>query len=474
MKNVVLASLLAMAGAASVVQPSFGQTPVNLGQATAPAATSSATASGGNPCAAPAAGGPAPVSLGTGAAAGGQVTMQPDEYAAYNNAITQTAPAAKATALEAYIKAYPKSSVLSDSLQQLMFAYSQVPDTAKTIDAADRLLAVDACNFYAYVFEVQLRRGNADAATDPTAKQAAYDSAADFAKKGLAIGKEAAMAQADFDKLKAQGYPIFYSAIGTDSLQQKGAPGAIKGFMQELQSVPVAATTQPGLQLQDTYYLGQAYYGSTPPDYLNCAYYAGRAMNYAPEPYKTQFKQLASYCYRKYHGADDGFDAMVAVAAANLTPPASFAGTVKPAPKPSDIVANLIATTPDLATLALSDKEYVLQNGLPADADKVFDTIKGKSVEIPDALVLVAAPDGTSLQVAVSDDAVQGKTADFTFNFTTPLTKIPAVGDKVTLDGTYASYTQTPLMITMSDASVVVPKPVKKPTTPVHHTTTHH
>ena len=32
-----------------------------------------------------------------------------------------------------------------------------------------------------------------------------------------------------------------------------------------------------------------------------------------------------------------------------------------------------------------------------------------------------------------------------------PLKTVPNVGDKVTLDGTYASYTQSPLMITMSD-----------------------
>ena len=74
------------------------------------------------------------------------------------------------------------------------------------------------------------------------------------------------------------------------------------------------------------------------------------------------------------------------------------------------------------------------------------------------------------VQVAVSDDAVQSKTADFTFNMKEPLKTVPNVGDKVTLDGTYASYTQSPLMITMSDGSVVVPK---KPT-PVHHAPVHH
>jgi hypothetical protein len=53
-----------------------------------------------------------------------------------------------------------------------------------------------------------------------------------------------------------------------------------------------------------------------------------------------------------------------------------------------------------------------------------------------------------------------------------PLKTVPNVGDKITLDGTYASYTQSPLMITMSDASQVVKKAPAK--APVHHTTAHH
>jgi len=437
MKKVVLASLLAVAGAASVTQPAFSQAAVNLG-------TSAAQQNGG------------------------QIQMSADEYASYNNAVTQTTPAGKAAAFEAYLTAYPKSVVKADALQQLMFAYSGTNDPVKTLDAADRLLVADPTNFRAFVFEVSLRGSAASALTDPAAKQAGLDAAAGYAVKGLAAPKPKDMSDADWTTLKGQGYPLFYSAIGTDALNKKDTAGAIKAFQSELASVPVAQTTTPGLQLQDTFYLAQAYYTSTPPDYSNCAYYASRAMNFAPEPYKTSFKSLATYCYRKFHGADDGFDAVTAVSIANLTPPATF--SIKPAPKPEDIVSNLIATTPDLATLALSDKEYVLQNGKPADADKVFDTIKGKSVEIPDALIIAATAD--QLQVAVSDDAVQGKVADFTFNFATPLKTVPDVGGKITLDGTYASYTQTPLMITMSDASVVEKKkPAAK--APVHHHTAH-
>jgi hypothetical protein len=89
--------------------------------------------------------------------------------------------------------------------------------------------------------------------------------------------------------------------------------------------------------------------------------------------------------------------------------------------------------------------------------------------------------------------AVQSKTADFTFNLAPPddpgkkLTPLQqkaadkeaatiaaaiAPGQTVTLDGTYDSFTPNPIMITMSNASVVLPKatPAKAaPKTTVHH-----
>jgi len=63
---------------------------------------------------------------------------------------------------------------------------------------------------------------------------------------------------------------------------------------------------------------------------------------------------------------------------------------------------------------------------------------------------------------------VQSKTADFTFQLTAPLKTPPAVGAKVTVSGTYASYTPSPILITMSDGAVVEPKKA-----PVHHPVHH-
>ena len=168
---------------------------------------------------------------------------------------------------------------------------------------------------------------------------------------------------------------------------------------------------------------------------------------------------LASYCYKKYHGKADGYDAVVTAAKANLNPPAGF--SITPAPTDADIVTQTIASTPDLSTLAISDKEYILTYGTPDQADKVFATVKGKEDKLADATVISATPD--TLTVAYSDDAVQAKTADFTFKMKTPLKTLPAVGSKVTLTGVWDSYTQKPLNIIMIDGEEYHAPVAKKP-----------
>lgn len=377
-------------------------------------------------------------SSGASAQSGGGIQMSPAEYKAYNDAISQTTPQAKAAALESYLTAYPNSAVKASTLQMLMQTYSSF-DPAKTLSTADRLLQVQPDNLVALTFETFFHRQDADKATDPAAKQAALDAAAGFAQKGLAATKPKDMSDADFEKMKAGVTPGLYGAIAEDAALKKDTKTAIANYTAELKAAPPASTTTPGVILQDTYQLGLAYYQSTPPDYLNCTWFTSRAAAFAPEPYKTEFLKVATYCYKRYHGNSDGYDAITTAVQSSLFPPANLSTTIKPAPSPADIVAQVIATTPDLATLAVSDKEFILQNGKPADAAKVWDTIKGKSVQLPDVTV-VAATD-SSIQASVSDDAVASKTADFTFNMKEPLKTVPAPGTKITLSGTYASYT---------------------------------
>jgi hypothetical protein len=252
-----------------------------------------------------------------------------------------------------------------------------------------------------------------------------------------------------------QGLMSAYSEIGNAALDRKNASSAIEAFKKELTVAPSVSTTTSGQVLTDTYRLAVAYFQSKPPDLANCTFYATRFVDYAKEPEKLNAARFAEYCYKKYHGAAEGYERVVAAAQANLNPPASF--VIERAPEPR-IGGGPIATTPDIATLSIRDKEFIIQNGQPNDAAKVWQTMKGKSIQIPDALVIDVSTG--FIKVAVSDEAVRSKTADFLVYLKS--NTAPLVGSKVTLAATCDSFTQNPMLIIMREGVILSP-PATRP-----------
>jgi len=386
-----------------------------------------------------------------------QITIKdPAEYNAYTNAIGQSTPAAKAAAIESFLQQYPNSVVKQQMLEQLVSAYQATGDTAKTYDAAKRLLQVDPNNLRAMTFVVYVDKAQANG------DQAKLDEAATLARKGLNATKPAAMSQADFDKLKSVAEPIFYSAIAADDLAKKDYKAEITDITAELKALPPATTTQQPT-LADTYYLGNAYVQENPKDLVNGIWFLARAAQYLPEPYKDQAEKAAEYWYNKYHGSMDGFEPIKQLAHDNVFPPDSYKPTpAPPPPSPQQLAHNAVTSTTDLKTLALTDKEFILANGSPEDAQKVWAVLNGVTAEVP-GTVVSATPD--SVQLAVSDDAKQSQKADFTINMKKPLKEVPAVGTNVTYIATFDSYTQNPPMIILKDGEV------KGAKAPVRHTT---
>jgi hypothetical protein len=380
----------------------------------------------------------------------GQITIKdPAEYNAYTNAVGQSTPAAKAAAIETFLTTYPNSVVKNDLLEVLMASYQQAGDMTKTLSTADRLLAVDPGNLRALAISVYIEKSQAATKTTPADAQPILDKAAAQAQTGLAATKPAAMSEADYQKLKAATAPIFNSAIAQDDENKKDFAGAIAAFTNELKSYPDPAQTQSGPGLNDTYLLGQAYAQQTPPDLKNATWFLTRAAQFAPPQAKPQIEKAAEYFYNKFHGSMDGYPAIQTMAQANLFPPAEYNPTpAPPPPSPADLAAQTVASTPDLKSLSLADKEFILFNGKPDDAQKVWDTMKGARVQVP-GMVISATPD--SVQVAVTEDNKQSKKADFTINMKTPLKSVPAIGATVTYDATFDSYVANPPMITLSD-----------------------
>src|ERR1700733_6070750 len=403
-----------------------------------------------------------PIALAQAAASGGQSSItikDPAEYNDYSNAISQSSPAAKASAIEAFLTKYPNSVVKVQMLGLLMAAYEAQNNTEKTVDAAGRLLQVDPNDLRALAITVYLKKAQAAQKSTPADQQPLLDEAAADAQKGLAAPKPADTPQADFDKLKAATAPIFYGAIAMDDQLKKDYPGAEDNFKKELGSVPVAST-QTGPQLNDTYLLGQAYAQQTPPDLKSAVWFLTRAAAYAPPAAKDQIEKAAEYYYNKYHGSMDGFDQRQTLVTQSVLPPDSYNPTQFTPPSPADQAAKVVASTPDLKTLNLNDKEFILFNGKPEDAGKMWDTMKGQTYEIPGKVVSATAD---SVQLAVTDDAKASNTADFTVNMKKPLTTPPAIGTMGNYDATFDSYTQNPKMITLIDGAPTAPeKPTRR------------
>ena len=390
----------------------------------------------------------------------GQITIKdPAEYNAYTSAIGQSTPAAKASAIESFLQQYPNSVVKAEMLEQLVGAYQATGDTAKTYDAAKRLLQVDPNNLRALIFVVYVEKQQAGG------DQAKLDEAAALAQRGQNATKPANMSDADFQKLKVLAAPIFGNVIGADDISKKDYKDAITTYLAELHAMDPSQTTQ-GIALADTYALGNAYVQQDPKDLVNGIWYLTRAAQYLQEPYKSNVEKAAEYWYKKYHGNMDGFDQIKQLAHDNLFPPDSYKPVAAPPPpSPQELAHQAVASTPDLDKgMALVDKEFVLANGSPEDAGKVWAVLQGKTTEVPGTVIQATAD---SVQLAVSDDAKQSQKADFTINMKTPLKEVPAVGTQQTYIATFDSYTPNPNpMIILKDGE---PKTAAKP--PVHHTT---
>lgn len=396
-----------------------------------------------------------PLGSGAQSSSSGQITIKsPAEYNAYQNAMSQSSPAAKAAAIEQFLKQYPNSVVKKDMLGQLVAAYQQAGDSAKEVEAAKQLLKVEPDNLRAILIASFIAKNIAGNDVNK------LNEAASYAQQGLKTPKPATLSQAQYDSLK----PLFLNVIGADQEQQKNYSAAIQTYLKELHSYsnPAQDTTK-GIGLIDTYNLANCYIQQSPKDVISAIWYFTRAGQFLTGEYQQNAQKQATYWYQTYHNSMDGYNQIVAMTKTNLFPPSTYTVTKYVPPTPQQLAHQAVTSTPDLSSLSLHDKEYILKNGSSDDAAKVWDVLKGKVAEVP-GVVISGTRD--SVQMAVSPSAQKDNTADFTVNMKKPLKVAPNAGDKVTYIATFSSFTQNPLMINMDDGIV---KPVVKPHHVVHH-----
>jgi len=342
-----------------------------------------------------------------------QITIQnPAEFNAYQQATSQTDPAAKASALEEFLKNYPQSVVKKAVLDDLMDAYQQTGKVDEELSAASRLLQVDPNYMKAIYISVALKKSQCLKSSEAQV----CDDAAALAQKGLALPKPATTSDADWKKLTDATYPTFHSAIALDyATSKKDYKAAIEAYKTELNMYSLPQT-QTGQGLVDTLQLAETYAKpGDSRDEVQAVWFYARAWNFAPPAYKAQIEPKLEYWYKRYHGGLDGLDAVKTAAATSLFKPATF--EIKPAPKPDEIVHNVLAATADLKTLNLEDKEFILANGSKEDAQKLWTVLQNQPTPVPGIVMEASA---NVLKITATPTVATAKPKDYIVKLTTP------------------------------------------------------
>lgn len=384
------------------------------------------------------------------------------EYNAYITALNMTDPAAKGAAMEAFVAQYPNSVVKIDALEQAMGAYQAANKPDKVESVANQILQLDPRHVRALAIVTAIKQTQAQ-------QPAQFAELRQLGERGLQAlptwQKPEGMTDADYQKFKVQMQGIFAGAAGFSALQQKDYAAAKQFYTQAVQADPN--------NFADYYRLAVADLEAVPQD-LAGFWYGAKAINLAQaQNNQAAVNSMSPYLtsrYKKFHGAMDGWDQIVASAAQGTAPPAGFA--IKPAPTVCELAANAVQQSGGKIDLSFSDRETVLscRDKSPANkaaADAVWQDLqtlqKNGEAKLKIPVKVIAVPDHSTLDVAVGEDNQTANKADMKVQMEKPMTKPPAVGSTMDIVGVISDYTPDPFMFTMTKGELPAAKaPAKK------------
>jgi tetratricopeptide (TPR) repeat protein len=377
------------------------------------------------------------------------------EATTYVNALAIKDSTKRAQALEVFIAWYPYSPLRIEASEQAMTAWQSAGNPDKADAIAVRLLQVDADNLRALANRTYVGRTRAMAGDG-----AALSTAVAAAERGFAVlpkwPKPAALAEADFARLKSQMAAVFEGALGFAALQAKQYDRARERYLR-------AIAVDPD-NLPDVYQLSVALLEPEPCDALGF-WYAARAIAIARsirnETTAAEIDNYARAHYRRYHGGEDGWPQIVAAAASGpKAPPARFAKSISKLMTPAAAALEAVADT-DPATMTVPEWALVLAQRDESDAnraaaDRVWKVIVdrqkgGTRLKIP-IKVVSAKPDW--LEGALSERNRATNTPDVVVSMALPLTPLPVIGATISVVGSLSDYQLKPFLFRMTRAEL--------------------
>jgi hypothetical protein len=190
------------------------------------------------------------------------------EYNAFQAANSEKDPQAKIKLLDDFVAKYPNSTLMQYVYTLYYQTYNQLKNYPKTIEYADKLVAMGdkvtaGERLQALQIRVQAFQATMTGKMPPDELTKQRDAALEGAHLLESFPKPAnsTASDEDFKKQKMPGLNFFYSAAGFADLQVKDNAAAIEAFKNALANRPDDAVS--------AYRLGLAYLQSQPPQYLD-------------------------------------------------------------------------------------------------------------------------------------------------------------------------------------------------------------
>lgn len=259
----------------------------------------------------------------TNAPAGQKVIQNQAEYDTYDAASKLEDPVMRGEAMDQFAEHYPHSVAYTDALEEGMAAWQKAGNSDKVEADAQRLVAAEPGNIRALAVVVALTRAKATQGDQMALSELCID--APVGLRNLpSWQKPANLTDADFAKLRDQMKDIFEGGSGFCALQQKKYSDARDSFKRALDVNPAS--------MEDMYQLAVADLEMTPADATGF-WYCARALQLAANAANRQAaNSISVFCktsYVKYHGSDDGWEAILSEGITENAPPADFASRIK-------------------------------------------------------------------------------------------------------------------------------------------------
>jgi hypothetical protein len=199
-------------------------------------------------------------------------------------------------------------------------------------------------------------------------------------------------------------------------------------------------------------------------------FYIARAADLAQGGGKAQIAKFGQNRYTKFHGSDEGWNDLM-TKAATATTPTGITITQYIPPTLAQQCADLLKTK-KVEEMAFAEWELCLSDGAPADAEKVWNTLKGKPLQMQAHIMSIDS--AKQMKLAGSSDDIDAKRADIDLTMAAAIPKLqmPKEDTDLQFEGTPVSYTPKPFMMTMDSGALLVkakPKPAATHKKPAAH-----